>query len=342
MKKDIQIVNPKKKNEISTTSYEAYKAVTSNPILANMINKSDSTIKRHLHELRNFGLFIAEMSDSEPKTMQQISDWKNVTAKTIDDYKQYLTFIRGMRTTSINQIIYIIRSYAKIAYNEDAISVEEITKVGNIKGISSNEAPRLDKRREKTADSNRHNIGGNVTKLTDEQIHMLKHDHPDTLKGRRNALLFNILLDHGLRISDAIGITVEEVDLNRRLLKIYTQKTGIVLNLQMTDDVYNAFQAYFEKYRPIRGSIWVGVSKADNPNGSFGKRSAQQEITKVAKEMGIYDLSAHDLRHCWTDRAIDGGSNLIAIQHAGGWKNINMVSHYATQKEISNKDINLG
>ena len=58
--------------------------------------------------------------------------------------------------------------------------------------------------------------------------------------------------------------------------------------------------------------------------------------------MGIYYLSAHDLRHCWTDRAIDGGSNLIAIQHAGGWKNINMVSHYATQKEISNKDINLG
>ena len=63
MANDIELYKTKK--EITAKSYNAYQAVTSSPILANLIDKADSTAKRHLMELRNFGLFISESQDVE-------------------------------------------------------------------------------------------------------------------------------------------------------------------------------------------------------------------------------------------------------------------------------------
>ena len=59
-------------------------------------------------------------------------------------------------------------------------------------------------------------------------------------------------------------------------------------------------------------------------------------ITAKAAAVGISDFSAHDCRHAWTDRALDAGNDLVTVQHAGGWKNLNMVSYYAAKKEVSN------
>ena len=171
----------------------------------------------------------------------------------------------------------------------------------------------------------------------------MKFGHPDTLQGKRNALLFTILLDHGMRISDAMALTMGNIDMDNRTIRFTTKKTGTDLNLAMTDDVYNAFAEYFAVYQPAdeTASIWTGVNKHGSANGTWGKHSAQMEITKVAKNFGIDNLSAHDLRHCWTDRAIEGGSDLVAVQQAGGWKSIQMVSRYATKKEVSNQGVKL-
>ena len=98
-------------NSISIdTGTAIYEAVRNNPFLKNVMGKSDSTITRHVHELTNFGKFIAERDESEPLSMQQASHWKGITANDIEDYKHYLTYVKGMRTTTITQVVYIIKS----------------------------------------------------------------------------------------------------------------------------------------------------------------------------------------------------------------------------------------
>ena len=331
-------------NSISTANASAmYEAVRNNPFLKNIIGKSNSTITRHVHELRQFGSFLSETKGTELRSMQQASHWKGITAKDIEDYKHYLTFVKGMRTTTITQAIYIIKSYARVAYDAGSISIEELTHIENIRGYRGNEAEHLDSHREKTADRDRHNIKGNVTHLTKKQINALKYNQPDTLQGKRDALLFCLLLDHGLRISDAIGITADNVSMDTWMMTIHTQKTGVTLNLKMTDDVHNAFLEYFSLFTPASetASIWTGVNKHGSASGTWGKHSAQMEVTKVGEQFGISNLSAHDCRHCWTDRAIEGGSDLVAVQQAGGWKNLNMVSHYAQKKAVSNSGVRL-
>ncbi len=336
--------------------YSVYEAVRSNPFFANIINKSDSTITRHLHELKLFGIFLfdekgigtdetividgKETTERKPCSMQQARHWYGITAGDIEDYKYFLTYVRGLRTTTISQSVYIIKSYARVAYDAGAISIEDLTKIEHIKGFSGSEADNIDDHRQKTADRNRHNIGGNVTTLTKRQVTMLKFNHPETLQGKRDSLLFCILLDHGLRISDAIALTTNSIDMEQQIITVTTKKTGAFLRLQMTADVYDAFMEYFKLYQPESGcSIWTGVNKHGTAQGTWGKHSAQMEISKVAESFGISNLSAHDLRHCWTDRAIDGGSDLVAVQQAGGWKSIQMVSRYATKKAVSNSGV---
>lgn len=331
-------------NSISTAEqYQAYNAIKNNPFLKNVIGKSDSTVTRHIHELEMFGRFLSESKGTELRSMQQANHWKDVTANDIEDYKYYMTYVKGMRTTTITQAVYIIKSYARVAYDAGAVSIEELTRIDHIKGYRGNEAEHLDSHREVTANRDRHNIKGNVTHLTKKQVNTLKYNQPDTLQGKRDALLFCILLDHGLRISDAIGLTADNINMETRMMTIHTKKTGVTLNLSMTDDVYDAFVNYFSVFTPDgeTGSIWTGVNKHGTASGTWGKHSAQMEVTKVGEMFGISNLSAHDCRHCWTDRAIDGGSDLVSVQQAGGWKSIQMVSHYAQKKAVSNSGVKL-
>lgn len=349
METTMEIIETNGNNLATNESMTAYQAVINNPFLKNLLGKSNSTITRHLQELDYFGQYLADPdvlpSKNTPVThnnMQQPSHWRTVTATDIDNYKAYLTYVRGLRTTTISQVVYIIRSYARLAYDADAISIEELTRIEHIKGISGGEANHIDEHRQKTSDRDRHNVGGNVTTLSKRQVAMLKFNHPETLQGKRDALLFCILLDHGLRISDAIALTTDSIDMTEHMIHVTTKKTGVSLNLRMTDDVYNAFAEYFRLFTPIEGgSIWTGVNKHGTAQGTWGKHSAQMEITKVAESFGIPNLSAHDLRHCWTDRAIEGGSDLVSVQQAGGWKSLQMVGRYATKKAVSNSGVKL-
>jgi len=65
---------------------------------------------------------------------------------------------------------------------------------------------------------------------------------------------------------------------------------------------------------------------------------------RMAKKYGLKNLatlSSHDGRHQWTTDAIEAGTPLTAVQHAGGWKSPAMVHRYANKAKIVNNDVKL-
>ena len=315
-------------------------AIVENPIRADILTCSKSTQTRYIHELRMFGEYIGHGD------MQDVDQWTGVTADMLKEYNAFLLYEVGMRTTTANQILYILKKFSRIAYDADAITINEMTRIEHIKGLTASKSENVDAGRQTagkaTAISDRHNVNGNVTHLTKKQVNLLKFGHGEDLAGRRDALLFNLLLDFGLRISDAVALTADNVDMVEHMVTVKTMKTSTELKLRMTQDIFDAFTAYFELFQPASGaSIWTGVNKHGTASGTFGKHSAQMRITAVADALGIPNLSAHDLRHAWTDRAIAGGSDLVSVQQAGGWKSIQMVSRYASKKAVSNEGVTL-
>ena len=324
-----------------TAGTNAADLVNANPFLENMLKKSDNTIKRHLKELRNFGAFLTERG-KRGGNMQQPESWKDVTADDIHDYKNYMLYTRGLATSSVNQTVFIIRSYAALSAAHDGMNQAEVFKATQTaKGIKTREADRIDEQRPVTRASNKKAEAVAISKYDAER---LKHDHEDTAKGRRDALLMCLLLDLGLRISDVIGLTMNNIDMETRTISLKTKKTGTALNLSMTDDVYNSAAAYFAEYTPaaVDAPIWYGVNKHGQVQGTFSKHSAQMRVTQLGAALGIDRFSAHDCRHYWVTAADRGGSSLLAITEAGGWSTPTMPARYVNKGKISNAGIKLG
>lgn len=354
---EIEII-PSNTNQLSTKRADAYDVVTSDPIIENLMKKADATISRHLKEISQFGDFLRDEKGRDIQFMQQLrkllklgewtpahtqamlAEWSTITADDVRDYKNYLLYRRGCSVTTTNQTVFIIRSYAGIAAAAGSLDESEYFKMQQIKGIRDTEAERIDQKRPVSRIGTKKAATTVITKYQAEQ---LKHGQPDTLRGRRDALLMSILLDHGLRIIDVINLTTRNIDLENRLISVHTQKTGTDLNLGMTDDVYTAAVAYFEAYQPIENqTIWTGVNRHDGAQGTFSKHSAQMRIHELGEALGLSNFSAHDCRHYWVTAADKGGSSLLAIVEAGGWKSAAMPVRYINKHKVSNVNVKLG
>lgn len=55
----------------------------------------------------------------------------------------------------------------------------------------------------------------------------------------------------------------------------------------------------------------------------------------------LTQLSPHDLRHCSASAAIAGGTDLLALQEAGGWASLAMPRRYVERAKIANERVKL-
>ncbi len=335
---------------ITTGNSAAYDFAKANEFIQYMTRRDNGTKARQMKVIADFAAWYADDRNRDYCDMMWPVMWKDVTVKDLTDYRLNLIYNDSYRTnprtgervnigkkaiSTINQELSILCKFAKIAHAAGYIPDDHYNLIRDFEGIKPGEAMEIDKGRDGSRCNNAKKAA--PVQLTLLQMELLKHDHPETLKGKRDQLFFCLLLDHGQRVGDMVNLTTDNVDMINRTLTFKTQKTNCDMRLQMTGDVYRAFREYFAMWQPIQGgTIWTGVNKSDVPSGSFSKRAAQKMITESAAKYGIENFSAHDCRHAWTDKALDAGNDVVTIQHAGGWKNLTMVSYYASKKEISN------
>lgn len=335
---------------ITTGNNAAYNFAKANEFVQYMTRRDKNTAKRQVKVISDFATWYAADRNREYTDMMWPVMWKDVTVKDLTDYRLNLIYndsykvdphtgdrvnIGKKSINTINQELSILCKFAKIAHEAGHLPDNQYNLIRDFEGIKPNEAAEINKTRDGSRCTNAKKAA--PVQLSMLQMELLKHDHPNTLKGKRDQLFFCLLLDHGQRVGDMVNLTTDNIDMDNRQLIFRTQKTNCDMRLQMTNDVYRAFREYFAMWQPIQGgTIWTGVNKSDVPSGSFSKRAAQKMITAAGVKYGIENFSAHDCRHAWTDKALDAGNDVVTIQHAGGWKNLTMVSYYASKKEISN------
>ena len=65
-------------------------------------------------------------------------------------------------------------------------------------------------------------------------------------RGRRDALLMCLLLDHGLRVSEVADLQVTDLDLSRGLLRFYRRKVAVSQTHRLTSDTLRAAKCYLD------------------------------------------------------------------------------------------------
>lgn len=167
------------------------------------------------------------------------------------------------------------------------------------------------------------------TILSLEEINMMfktiKTNEPLDL---RNRCILEFLYGSGLRISELLDLTTENINLHKKELHVIGKgnKERIV---PLSDMAIDAFSKWMSKGKPHiknTGGAYLFVNKNGN---KLTRQGVWKLIKEIALEAGITkEISPHTLRHSFATHLLNNGFNLRYVQFLLGHKDISTTQIY--------------
>lgn len=155
-------------------------------------------------------------------------------------------------------------------------------------------------------------------------------DGPLTL---RNRALLELLYSTGARISEAVGLDVDDVDTQARSV-LLRGKGGKQRLVPVGRPAIAALDAYLVRGRPDlarrgRGAGAGGAIFLNARGGRLSRQSAWQVLQDAAERAGISAaVSPHTLRHSFATHLLDGGADVRVVQELLGHASVTTTQIY--------------
>lgn len=154
-----------------------------------------------------------------------------------------------------------------------------------------------------------------------------------TAAGLRDRALMELIYGAGLRISEALGLAISDIDLLEGALRV-TGKRGKTRWCPLPAGTIAWIRRYLESARPKlsrRPSALVILSDRGRP---MCRQTAYAKLARYAKLAGIEGkLGPHTLRHTYAVHLLHGGADLRAVQELLGHESIATTQVY-TQLDL--------
>ncbi len=144
----------------------------------------------------------------------------------------------------------------------------------------------------------------------------------------RDALLFRLVFETGLRISEALGAHVEDLDLTRGDEHLTVLGKGERKRTVLLDDprLVNLLRRY---PRTLGYTHWLLFQATKNGRGGpLRYQSVQERWQGYAEEAGV-KCTSHQLRHSHATELVNGGVSLATIRKRLGHQQIQTTLRYA-------------
>jgi integrase/recombinase XerD len=156
---------------------------------------------------------------------------------------------------------------------------------------------------------------------------------PDEAATYRDRALFELIYGAGLRISEAVGITLDAVRLNDQVIRV-TGKRGKTRVVPLPDETARWLRQYLDEARPKLLKKPMEQLIISDTGKVMARQTAYQRIRRMATLAGIEGhLSPHTLRHTYAVHLLQGGADLRAVQELLGHESIATTQVY-TQLEM--------
>ena len=149
--------------------------------------------------------------------------------------------------------------------------------------------------------------------------------HPGKLE--RDRLLLALFAYAGLRRSELLGLDWDDLDLDRRLIRVRVAKGGRQRVVPIHPGLVPLFLEYLETRLPLdQRALFVGIQ---------GRRLTQTVLTQTflryARAAGVNTrkrITPHTLRHVFASELLHAGANLRQIQELLGHKHLDSTQRY--------------
>lgn len=247
--------------------------------------QTEATRREYRRALRGFSAFL------DPKPM---------LAATRRDIEAYIAHLRevGRSPSTICKRLAALSGFFKFAYDEEAISRNPVSSV----------------RRPKLPDCSPR------TGLTPSEIcSLFEATDSDKLIGVRDRALLAVLSYQGLRISEALGIEVDDLgeELGHKVVTV-EGKGGKVARVPLAAPTWAAIQAWLDASGIEDGPIFCAVTKGGRvvDGKAVSPQSAWERVRFLARRGGLSRerVFPHLFRHAAATIALDSGVPLHQVQ----------------------------
>lgn len=166
--------------------------------------------------------------------------------------------------------------------------------------------------------------------LTIREIFRLLDNIPvDTALGMRNKAIFELMYACGLRVSEAMDMTIHDIYWDERIIRVLGKgdKQRIV---PIAEKSLGFIKIYLDAARPLiiktKDSDLLFLNRLGN---KLSRTGVWKILKKIAIEAGIKThVSPHTIRHSFATHLLERGANLRVIQMLLGHESINTTQIY--------------
>jgi integrase/recombinase XerD len=256
----------------------------------------ESTIDYYRRELNLFRRYMIREKDA-------ILNVAEIDEELLDGFIDYLRNDRGNTVGGINSKIRAIRTFLFFC--------EEVSYLTNNPAKNWKEIKRKEPE---------------INTFTMQQINaLLKQPDLRTFTGVRNYCLMLTLLDTGARISEALGIKVDDVLFHENRIFLRNTKTNLCRYVPISEQLKAVLREYLKIHNGISEFVFVNLNGKPLDRNSF--RLILREYGKKAGIKGVR-CSPHTFRHTFAKFYILNGGDAFSLMQILGHTTMDMTKRY--------------
>jgi len=257
-------------------------------------NKSENTIKSYYKDIEAFFKFFG----LSPTTL---------TRDQIIEYRQYLQNERNINAKSINRSLSALKAYNEFLVREGL--QENLV-------ILSQDYIRIQKQLISPTNTTKNEAVKFMNKVKDNECD-------------RNYYIVKLLLNTGLRISEALGIKLDDIMLgNKKKLRVIGKGNKQRL-VPINDVAYEIIKLAIEDRKNYKYASECEYLFVSQKGGKLRSDTIERIFNKYSKS-----ITPHVLRHVFSTNFLESGGDIRVLQIILGHSNLNTTSIYTHPSEM--------
>jgi integrase/recombinase XerD len=255
---------------------------------------SDHTLKAYRRDLRRYLAFLAGRGVTSPEMVEDATVRSFVASLSASTHGEDE---RPYQATSVARSLSAVRSFHRFMVREGVTDRDP---------AAATRQPKLPRSLPRP--------------LPVEEVgRLLETPDEDTPAGLRDRTLLEFLYGSGLRVSELVGLDVDDVDLDEGAVRVLG-KGGKEREVPLGRFAREAATAYLVRARPVfaapssRGAMFL-----NQRGGRLTRQSVNRILAEHVKTAGIRRrVTPHSLRHSFATHLLEGGADVRVVQEMLG------------------------
>lgn len=143
----------------------------------------------------------------------------------------------------------------------------------------------------------------------------------------RDAVMFELLYSSGLRVSELVSLTLEDVNLDAGYIRVVgkgSKERIVPLHMRALDKLKRYVRVERAAFLRKRNSPYLFLTRRGGP---MTRQRFWQTMKKWGRSVGL-DISPHTIRHSFATHLLEGGADLRSLQKLLGHADISTTQIY--------------